>query len=157
MDPYYFEYDNSVLYCINAEGNAELVESRYQNHRGLCAAVGELGIPIANGRCILPEHIQGHPLVAIWENALENKELLFFPPDQKGHYSVPEGTKRIAAFAFSRCALTGITLPESLESIGQYAFMSCQNLQTVEGLRETIKCDKDAFPFLQYKKKGMQS
>lgn len=87
----------------------------------------------------------------------ENKELLFFPPDQKGHCSVPEGTKRIAAFAFSRCALTGITLPESLESIGQYAFMSCQNLQTVEGLRETIKCDKDAFPFLQYKKNGMQS
>lgn len=60
MDPYYFEcfeYDNSILYCINAEGNAELVESRYQSHRGLCAAVGELEIPIANGRCILPEPI----------------------------------------------------------------------------------------------------
>ncbi|MFR5865652.1 MAG: leucine-rich repeat domain-containing protein, partial [Acutalibacteraceae bacterium] len=52
---------------------------------------------------------------------------------------LPDGVTGIADYAFRYSGLTGITLPESLRSIGKNAFYECEALQSVtlnEGIEE---------------------
>lgn len=196
-----FEYDDSVLYAFDRNGNAELVESSYQNRRELCSAEGELEIPVIDGTAVLPEQIDGHPLVCIWENALENlacrtlvipnsvtrifgksfyyfyasfyfneselssckieevmvapdhpalevvdgvlidkqrKSIIFCPKNKEGHYTVPEGIVSIDACAFRSCRITGVTLAKSVRRVCSGAFSGCSQLKLVEGVRDDI-------------------
>lgn len=49
-----------------------------------------------------------------------------------GEYSIKDGTKTIAADAFSGCtSLTSVTIPGNLKSIGIWAFASCKNLNSI--------------------------
>lgn len=45
---------------------------------------------------------------------------------------IPDGVTEIAAFQFSFSSLESITIPDSVTSIGDYAFTRCYNLQEVE-------------------------
>ncbi len=60
-------------------------------------------------------------------------ELHTYPPGKKGAISVLPGTKAIPPYAFADCGpnLTGITLPEGLETIGEYAFSGCTQLSRI--------------------------
>ncbi len=49
-----------------------------------------------------------------------------------GDYSIKEGTKAIAYYAFANCSmLTGITIPDGVTGIGDYAFSNCSSLVSV--------------------------
>lgn len=205
MENYFFDgfqYDNSILYAIDRDGNAELVESSYQNHRELCSADGELEIPVIDGTAVLPEEIHGHPLVTVWENALENlddcrtlvipnsvtrifsksfyhfyasysfseselcssgikeivvapdhpalevrdgvlidkqrKSIIFCPESKEGHYTVPEGIVSIDDCAFRGCRITGVTLASTVCYVCSGAFSGCRELKLVDGVRDDI-------------------
>ncbi len=63
----------------------------------------------------------------------DGKELHSYPANKNGVYSVLPGTEVIPPYAFADCGpnLTGITLPEGLETIGEYAFAGCTLLSRV--------------------------
>ena len=49
-----------------------------------------------------------------------------------GNCNVKEGTLTVADLAFGQCkSLTGVVLPDSVETLGSYAFMGCDMLQGV--------------------------
>ncbi len=60
------------------------------------------------------------------------------------HVTIPEGVTDIVAPAFSE-NLVGVTLPESLESIGAYAFAGCKNLKSIEMHDDVEEIGKFAF------------
>lgn len=73
--------------------------------------------------------------------------LIAYPEGRTGSYVVPDGVKVISAFSFSRSlGLTAVVLPDSLISIGGYAFSSCWNLAaTVEIPESVMTIDSYAF------------
>ncbi len=58
-------------------------------------------------------------------------QLIAFPAQKTGHYSVPDGVTRILDSAFTGSRLTGIFFPVSLNYIGYFAFAGCDNLTEV--------------------------
>ncbi len=65
------------------------------------------------------------------------RTLLFYPPEKTAQsYTIPNGVKKIAAWAFEGCGyLTAVTIADSVESIGDYAFAYCGNSS---GIRFTL-------------------
>ncbi|MBE6404332.1 MAG: hypothetical protein E7039_11595 [Lentisphaerae bacterium] len=76
---------------------------------------------------------------------VDYKEILYFPPSFSGHYEIPGDVTSIKWKAFAWCNLSGITIPDSVRSIGSAAFYGCRNLTEVHIPRN---CDiaRDAFP-----------
>lgn len=63
-----------------------------------------------------------------------------------GTYTVKDGTKTLATYAFQNCMeLTGITLPEGLVGIGDKAFQACTRLRTVTLPESLLSIGKEAF------------
>jgi len=55
--------------------------------------------------------------------------LFIFPQAKSGNYSIPSSVTHVAKSAFENCwNLAGITLPNSLRSIGSYAFCYCSGI-----------------------------
>lgn len=70
----------------------------------------------------------------IIDNSLFTKdhtELICGNPSATGIYTVPTGTTKIAASAFSRSKVEGIILPDGITSIEGDAFSWCSNLQAI--------------------------
>ncbi|MBE6949053.1 MAG: hypothetical protein E7456_04325 [Ruminococcaceae bacterium] len=65
----------------------------------------------------------------LYEKDLE--VLMKVPATLSGEYVVPEGVAAIESEAFSSCGVDHITLPETLISIGEYAFYDCDSLNAV--------------------------
>jgi hypothetical protein len=57
--------------------------------------------------------------------------LLQCPEGKTGDYTVPHGVSVITNYAFNRSLLANIFLPETLGSIGDDAFILCQNLTNI--------------------------
>lgn len=76
----------------------------------------------------------GNSALCAVRNVLFSKdltELLLCPQTKTGAYTVPIGTKRIASNAFAKCALTSVTIPDSVTEIGASAFSGCTGLTSV--------------------------
>lgn len=69
-----------------------------------------------------------------WEDNVlyVGKHLIDAKSNISGHYVIKQGTLTISAFAFSgHKQLTGITIPDSVITIGSFAFTYCSNLAIV--------------------------
>ena len=70
---------------------------------------------------VIPEKIDGKPVVAIADNAFSGSSLT--------GVSVPSGVESIGWFAFFGCvSLTSVSLPGSVTSVGYDAFSNCPKL-----------------------------
>lgn len=107
----------------------------------------ESGMPIMKPRFTLPLLTSANTVER--ENAIIDAKdviysnnydkLIWASKDLKGHYTVHDGTKSICTRAFAKCAsLTSITIPSSVQIIGDLAFNECVSLKNVifnEGLK----------------------
>ena len=87
-----------------------------------------------NGRRMLvrvPDTIDGLPVTEIGDSAFEDKKLVRW-------VTLPETTERIGEFAFSRTPLQSIDLPSRVQYIGAYAFgaTSLKSISFPEGVTE---------------------
>ena len=58
--------------------------------------------------------------------------LLFFPPDYKGHYTIPDNVTQIGDKAFEGCQkLSSVTIPQSVTRIGFHGFNNCRKLSNL--------------------------
>lgn len=62
------------------------------------------------------------------------KSLISYPTAKEGIYQIPEDTKSITSYAFSKCtALNSVTIPDSVEFVCSRAFYYCDNLEEING------------------------
>ena len=76
-----------------------------------------------------------HPSLSLIDGVLfstKDRRLIAFPAGVKTDtYAVPEGTRVIGESAFNECGAKAITIPDSVTSIGAYAFMGCSSLTDI--------------------------
>ena len=80
-----------------------------------CAQLAAFESPLASsdGRCLVVDGA-----------------LVAFAPAGLADYALPEGTKTVASVAMKYCTqLQSVTIPASVESIGEYAFYNCSSLK----------------------------
>ena len=59
----------------------------------------------------------------------DGKRLIRYPSGREGKYAIPAGTETVEWHAFYKCAnLSGVSLPPTVNLIGNNAFSSCENL-----------------------------
>ena len=62
----------------------------------------------------------------------KHKALVCAPKNVAGHYTIPDSVTSIGEYAFEYCEkLTSITIPDSVTSIGKWAFCGCRNLTSI--------------------------
>lgn len=65
------------------------------------------------------------------EEPVYNSTLFAYMPIYETNYTVPDGIRVIAPYAFYESRIVKVTLPATLTSIGDYAFAYCARLETV--------------------------
>ena len=114
-----------------------------------CAKLSKVVIPasctaidpqaFANCPGIAIEVAEGNEVYASVDGALLSKDgaTLWLAPGNVAAYSVPTGVQTIAGQAFrNNAALTSVTLPASVTTVGREAFAACAKLKTVAFLGE---------------------
>ena len=80
---------------------------------------------VANGELVIPDTIEGNPVISIGDNAFGDCENLI-------SITIPEGVTSIGIRAFWSCtSLASITIPESVTTIDDNAFAFCSKLTNV--------------------------
>lgn len=75
-----------------------------------------------------------------------NKQtLVYCPSERKGTYDVPQGTIEIKGWAFYPSELTGITFPDGLQRVGNYAFRNAYGIKTFDFPASVTNIDYDWF------------
>ena len=76
-----------------------------------------------------------------------NNMFVYLPVTYSGHYSIPENISQIIGGAFYNCSgLTSVAIPDSVTSIGGWAFELCENIENVYCYAEEVpSTDVDAF------------
>ena len=72
--------------------------------------------------------------------------ICFLSAKSDSSYTIPNSVTSIGSYAFSGCNnLTSITIPNSVTSIGSYAFSDCYNLTSITIPNSVTSIDYDAF------------
>jgi hypothetical protein len=93
------------------------------------SAITIIGYTGAGGDLTIPDTINGLPVTAIGDAA--------FAQDGSGDFiitgvTIPNSVTSIGSFAFAQCtSLTGIAIPHSITNVGMRAFVYCINLNTI--------------------------
>lgn len=88
-----------------------------------CTALKEVNISDLNKWCEIGMGYKGNPL----EYA---KKLIVNGERPTGNIVIANGVKAIPSYTFYGCDISSITIPESLELMGEYAFSGCTNIQS---------------------------
>lgn len=76
----------------------------------------------------------------------DKSELIAFPSDKTGNYSIPNGVVKIADYAFYRCTgLESVSIPNTVKTIGDSAFYECSGLKSVSISNGVETIGKSAF------------
>ena len=76
----------------------------------------------------------------------DGTELVYYPSGRIGYrYAIPDGTKTIRSNAFMTMQLSDIIIPNSMTSIGDYAFYKCANLHDITIPDSVTNIATDAF------------
>ncbi len=68
-----------------------------------------------------------------WGGALySNDNCLVLAPSQIDNLEIKQGTVKIGDYAFSNTFIDGITIPSTVNEIGNFAFYNCRELETVD-------------------------
>lgn len=75
----------------------------------------------------------------------ESGTLFLCPEGRTGEVTIPEGTRKIADWAFSSCNVTSVVVPEGVEYLGWDAFAYCEDLKSVKLPSTLTEIDGCAF------------
>ena len=76
------------------------------------------------GDIVIPDTLGGYPVTSIGERA-------FCDCYSLESVTIPNSVTSIGSYAFSNCDLTSVVIPDSVTSIGDWAFYHCGNLTSV--------------------------
>jgi len=95
------------------------------------------------------EVAEGNNHFKVVDGVLFNKEMTHIISSAactQSNYTIPDSVASIGGYAFSYCiALTSVTIPKSVTSIGDYAFQNCSSLRTVT-IPSCLSYSSDTFP-----------
>ena len=125
-----------------------------------CTSLTKIRIPKSltsfggsHGRTGLAEIIveETHPVICSLDGVMFDKAmttLMWYPEEKKGGYTVPDGINAIRSNAFDNCrALTSISFPQSLLTIGSYAFNNEQLAAVTVHEANQVYCSRDGVLF----------
>ena len=95
-----------------------------------------------------PVHVAAENTVYCSENGVvysKNKDTLYYAGTAVGAYSIPNSVVSIGPAAAARAAIASVTIPASVESIGNGAFELCEQLQTITFLGSVKEIGVGAF------------
>jgi len=76
----------------------------------------------------------------------DGKELVAYPGGNERDYTIPDSVISIGDYAFDGCrSLTSVTIPESVTSIGYCAFYVCSSLTSITIPDSVVLIDDEAF------------
>lgn len=88
---------------------------------------------------LIPDEVQGQPVLALGEGLLQNRDNILF-------LRLPKYLQRIETRAFAGASsLQSIVFPSTLEYIGPYAFADCAGLEKVQFLGQYVELGEYAF------------
>ncbi|MGN0649739.1 MAG: leucine-rich repeat protein [Oscillospiraceae bacterium] len=103
----YSDGTTTFYYKTNADGTYTIITSDF-----------------SGGELTLPSAINDVAVTGLGHGSFDNAGIT-------GSLVIPEGVKNIYGAAFSRCLMTELTLPDSLEYLDGFAFEHCSNLRSV--------------------------
>ena len=75
---------------------------------------------------------------------------LVFYEKNVSEVEISEGVEEIESFAFGYCGATTVTLPSTLKTIGEYAFVNCNSLRKIN-LNATVPPQIGGYAFMFYR------
>ena len=101
-------------------------------------AISLVEVPETYSRIVIPEYVNGVKVTAIDENGFEYWDMT--------GVEIPDSVTSIGGWAFFYCmSLENVVIPENVISIGQRAFLGCSSLKSVTIPESVAEIGTDAF------------